>query len=63
MNENKTNINWLVTFYSNSRGNHYIQRLCKILDLAFLFGKIVKVGIFAKNIVFLVIFDQELKNW
>ena len=34
------NINWLATLYSNLGGIPYIQKFCKIFDLAFLCKKI-----------------------
>ena len=33
MNENKTNINWLITFYSNSWKNPLFIRRCEDLEL------------------------------
>ena len=36
MNENKTNINWLITVYSNFWINPLFIRCCEDLDLAYL---------------------------
>ena len=44
MNENKTNINWLIAIYLTPLRNPLFTRLCENQDLACFIWKYVKIG-------------------